>query len=127
MTSLAETGTDPELEQEAEPPILDAPESHPKLPAIKSALRSVFDPEIPVNIYELGLIYRIEIDAEDNVAIRMTLTAPGCPVAGEMPEQVRASVAAVEGIGKVEVDLVWDPPWHQGLMADTAKLQLGMF
>jgi FeS assembly SUF system protein len=112
---------------EAEPPSVDAPAGHPRLPAIVEALKGVFDPEIPVNIYELGLIYKIEIDEENNVAVKMTLTAPGCPVAGEMPEQVRGAVAAVEGLGEVDVELVWDPMWNPSFMAETAKLQLGMF
>jgi FeS assembly SUF system protein len=114
-------------DMEAEPPSVEAPVGHPMLPDIVTALRTVFDPEIPVNIYELGLIYKIEIDPESNVALKMTLTAPGCPVAGEMPEQVRGAVADVNGIKDVDVELVWDPPWNPGLMAETAKLQLGMF
>jgi FeS assembly SUF system protein len=97
------------------------------LPGIVTALKGVFDPEIPVNIYELGLIYKIEIDETNNVAVKMTLTAPGCPVAGEMPDQVRAAVAKVDGLGDVDVELVWEPSWHPGMMAETAKLQLGMF
>jgi FeS assembly SUF system protein len=125
--TTAETAELPEFDPEAEPPTLDAPVGHPKLPAIAAALRNVFDPEIPVNIYELGLIYKIAIDPENNVAIEMTLTAPGCPVAGEMPGQVRDAVAAVDGLGTVDVELVWEPSWNPGLMAETAKLQLGMF
>jgi len=129
MTSMnAETSPDEStMDLEAEPPATEAPTGHPKLHAIVTALRSVFDPEIPVNIYELGLIYKIEIDPENNVAIKMTLTAPGCPVAGEMPEQVQDAVAAVEGLGSVDVELVWEPTWNPSLMAETAKLQLGMF
>jgi FeS assembly SUF system protein len=114
-------------DMEAEPPSVEAPVGHPKLAGIVEALKSVFDPEIPVNIYELGLIYKIEIDEANNVAVKMTLTAPGCPVAGEMPDQVRDAVAAVEGLGDVDVELVWEPGWNPGLMAETAKLQLGMF
>ena len=115
------------FDMEAEPPSVDLPMGHPKLPAILTALRTVFDPEIPVNIYELGLVYRVDIDPENNVAVKMTLTAPGCPVAGEMPDQVRDAVAMVDGLGDVDVELVWEPTWHPGLMAETAKLQLGMF
>jgi FeS assembly SUF system protein len=115
------------IEMEAEPPSIDVPVGHPLLPGIVTALKGVFDPEIPVNIYELGLIYKIEIDPENNVAVKMTLTAPGCPVAGEMPDQVRDAVAGVEGLGDVDVELVWEPGWNPGLMAETAKLQLGMF
>ena len=114
-------------DMEAEPPSVEATAGHPMLSEIKTALRTVFDPEIPVNIYELGLIYKIDIDAENNVALKMTLTAPGCPVAGEMPEQVRGVVADLDGIKDVDVELVWDPPWDPSKMAETAKLQLGMF
>ena len=93
---------------------------------IVAALRAVYDPEIPVNIYDLGLIYTIDIDPRGNVAIDMTLTAPACPVAGMMPVMVKDAVAAVEGVGEVAVELVWDPPWSPDHMSDEAKLQLGM-
>jgi FeS assembly SUF system protein len=127
-TDAMNTGAgEPQFDMEAEPPSVDSPRDHPLLPGIVAALKGVFDPEIPVNIYELGLVYKIEIDPEENVAIRMTLTAPGCPVAGEMPDQVRDAVAGAAGVGEVDVELVWDPTWHPGLMAETAKLQLGMF
>lgn len=118
---------DPDLDLEAEPPATEVTTGHPKLAEVKAALRDIFDPEIPVNIYELGLIYKIEINEANDVALRMTLTAPACPVAGEMPGQVREAIQAIDGIGEVEVDLVWDPPWNPSLMAETAKLQLGMF
>ena len=91
------------------------------------ALRTVYDPEIPVNIYELGLIYDIAIDENGAVAIEMTLTAPGCPVAGSMPGTVQEAVAAVPGVSKVDVELVWDPPWDQSRMSEAAQLELGMF
>jgi FeS assembly SUF system protein len=94
--------------------------------AVIEALRTVHDPEIPVNIYELGLIYDFKIDDRGNVSIEMSLTAPACPVAGEMPGQVADAVAAVEGTGKVDVTLVWDPPWTPDLMSEDAKLALGM-
>jgi FeS assembly SUF system protein len=93
---------------------------------IIAALRAVYDPEIPVNIYDLGLIYTIDIDPLGNVAIDMTLTAPACPVAGMMPVMVKDAVTAVEGVGEVAVELVWDPPWSPDHMSDEAKLQLGM-
>jgi FeS assembly SUF system protein len=93
---------------------------------IIEALRGVYDPEIPVNIYDLGLIYTIAIGPHGEVAIDMTLTAPACPVAGMMPLMVKDAVAAVEGVGEVAVELVWDPPWSQEHMSDEAKLQLGM-
>ena len=95
--------------------------------AVIEALRTVHDPEIPVNIYELGLVYDIRLGAEGNVAIDMTLTAPACPVAGAMPQQVADAVAAVPGIGEVEVNLVWEPPWSKDLMSEEAKVALDMW
>lgn len=92
--------------------------------AIIEALKTVHDPEIPVNIYDLGLIYEMELDSGGKVRIGMTLTAPACPVAGEMPQWVADAVAAVEGVGEVEVAMVWDPPWSPELMSDDAKLLL---
>ena len=94
---------------------------------IIEALRTVFDPEIPVNIYDLGLVYRNDIDDQGQVTVEMTLTAPGCPVAGEIPKWVADAVAAVEGVGEVNVCLVWDPPWNQDMMSEEARLELGMF
>lgn len=93
---------------------------------IIAALRNVHDPEIPINIYDLGLIYRIGIASHGDVDIDMTLTAPACPVAGMMPLMVRDAVARVEGVGAVKVALVWDPPWNQDNMSDAARLQLGL-
>jgi len=93
---------------------------------IIAALREVHDPEIPVNIYDLGLIYKIAISDHGDVNIDMTLTAPACPVAGMMPLMVKDAVASVDGVGEVQVELVWDPPWNQSNMSDEAKLQLGM-
>jgi FeS assembly SUF system protein len=90
-------------------------------------LKTVFDPEIPVDIYELGLIYKVDVSDEKDVAIDMTLTAPGCPVAGEMPGWVEDAVMGVEGIRSCTVNLVFDPPWDPSLMSDEAKLQLNMF
>jgi FeS assembly SUF system protein len=90
------------------------------------ALHRVYDPEIPVDIYELGLIYDLDIDRSGNVAVKMTLTAPGCPVAGTMPDMVKEAVGAVEDVAKVEVDLVWDPPWDRSRMSEAAQLALGM-
>ncbi len=92
------------------------------------ALKQVFDPEIPVNIYDLGLIYRLDVDAETGkVAIDMTLTAPACPVAQTFPCTVECAVGAVEGVTGVHVELVWDPPWTRERMSEAAKLTLGMF
>ncbi len=93
---------------------------------IIAALRSVHDPEIPVNIYDLGLIYAIDIAPNGDVAIDMTLTAPACPVAGMMPIMVKEAVTRVDGVGLVGVELVWDPPWGQENMSDEARLQLGL-
>ena len=90
-------------------------------------LKTVFDPEIPVDIYELGLIYRVDVSDDKDVAIDMTLTAPGCPVAGEMPEWVRDAVLTVPEMKSCTVNLVFDPPWDPSRMSDEAKLQLNMF
>lgn len=98
----------------------------PKEAAI-AALRTVHDPEIPVNIYDLGLIYDLEIGSDGTVRINMTLTAPACPVAGELPIWVAEAVAGVEGIGEVAVTLVWEPQWTPDRMSDEAKLALDMF
>ncbi len=92
-----------------------------------AALKTVYDPEIPADIYELGLIYKIDVDDDRNIAVEMTLTAPGCPVAGEMPVWVENAVSSVPGVGQVKVTLTFDPPWDQGRMSDEAKLALGMF
>ncbi len=92
-----------------------------------AALKTVFDPEIPVDIYELGLIYRLEVDDDRNIEVDMTLTAPGCPVAGDMPGWVENAVASVPGVGQVKVNLVFDPPWDMSRMSDEAKLELNMF
>jgi FeS assembly SUF system protein len=94
--------------------------------SVVAALRTVHDPEIPVNIYDLGLIYRIEMAENGDVGIDMTLTAPACPVAGAMPKMVEEAVSGVPGVGAVRVELVWDPPWTQDKMTDEARLQLGM-
>ena len=94
---------------------------------IVAALKTVYDPEIPADIYELGLIYKIDVDDARNVAIEMTLTSPGCPVAGEMPAWVENAVASIAGVGQVTVKLTFDPPWDKDRMSDEAKLALGMF
>ena len=95
--------------------------------AVIEALKSVHDPEIPVNIYDLGLIYEVKIADDGNVSIRMTLTAPACPVAGEMPGLVGQAVAALDGIGEVTVALVWDPPWTKDRMSEDARFALDMW
>jgi FeS assembly SUF system protein len=94
---------------------------------IVAALKTVYDPEIPSDIYELGLIYRIDIDDNRFVKVDMTLTAPGCPVAGEMPGWVENAIASVQGVSGVEVDMVFDPPWDQSRMSDEARISLDMW
>ena len=94
--------------------------------AVIEAMRDVYDPEIPVNIYDLGLIYNFTIGDVGNVNAEMSLTSPGCPVAGDLPGWVADAVAKVDGIGEVEVKLVWDPPWTPELMSEDAKLALGV-
>jgi FeS assembly SUF system protein len=95
--------------------------------AVIAALRTVFDPEIPVNIYDLGLIYALEVDEPQGfVHLRMTLTAPGCPVAQTFPRTVGVAVEAVAGVRDVHVELVWDPPWDREMMTEAARLELGM-
>lgn len=90
-------------------------------------LKTIFDPEIPVNIYELGLIYEIDVSVSGNVVIKMTLTAPGCPVAQTFPGDVENKISSIDGVNKVHVELVWDPPWTRDQMSEAAQLQLGMF
>ena len=94
---------------------------------VVEALRTVYDPEIPVNIWELGLVYRIQTNDDASVAIDMTLTSPNCPVAGDMPNAVVRAVSAIEGVTGCTVDLVWEPPWDPSRMSDEAKVQLDMF
>jgi FeS assembly SUF system protein len=94
---------------------------------IVSALKTVYDPEIPADIYELGLIYKIDIEDDRTVKIKMTLTAPGCPVAGEMPGWVQNAVSAVEGVSDVEVDMVFDPPWTPDRMSEEAQVAVGWY
>ncbi len=90
------------------------------------ALRTVYDPEIPVDIYELGLVYDVAVSPDGDVSIQMTLTAPGCPVAGSLPAEVEARVKAVPGVSEVRVDLVWEPPWSPERMTEEARLALGL-
>jgi FeS assembly SUF system protein len=90
------------------------------------ALRTIYDPEIPVNIFELGLIYKVDIEDDNKVRIDMTLTSPHCPVAEILPEEVRQRVFAVDGVTDAEVDVVWEPPWNPGMMTEEAQLELGI-
>ena len=94
---------------------------------VVAAMSEVYDPEIPVNIYELGLIYEHKIDPAGSVEIQMTLTAPGCPVAGVLPGHLARTVSEVEGVGEVVVALVWDPPWSMDMMSEAARVELNMF
>ena len=116
---------------EATPPLegtpLIAPSStdHPLYDSLVEACRTVYDPEIPVNIYDLGLIYTIDVNDENEVNITMTLTAPGCPVAGEMPGWVAEAIQPIAGVKQVDVELVWEPPWGMDMMSDEARLELG--
>lgn len=116
----------PETPSEAAP-AAPAPEHDQLRDDLVAALKTVFDPEIPVDIYELGLIYRLDVDPERNIEVDMTLTAPGCPVAGDMPGWVENAVSAVPGVGQVKVNLVFDPPWDPSRMSEEARLALNMF
>lgn len=95
--------------------------------AIIAALKTVFDPEIPVNIYDLGLIYDVIVNEDQHIDVKMTLTTPGCPVAQTFPGTVEQAVLKVEGVNECSVELVWDPPWTQDRMSEAARLELGMF
>ena len=110
---------------EGAPLIAPSTTDHPLYEPIVEACRSVYDPEIPVNIFDLGLVYTIEISDAGAVHVIMTLTAPGCPVAGEMPGWVADAVGPVPGVATVDVDLTWDPPWGMDMMSDEARLELG--
>jgi FeS assembly SUF system protein len=90
------------------------------------ALKTVYDPEIPVNIYEIGLVYEVNVDADANVRILMTLTSPMCPVAESLPPEVEERVEAIEGVKSATVEITWDPPWGPDMMSEAAKLELGM-
>lgn len=92
---------------------------------IVESLKTVYDPEIPVDIYELGLIYELKVQEDASVQVEMTLTSPNCPVAGSLPGEVESKVRQVEGVGEVELELVWDPPWSPERMSEAARLQLG--
>ncbi len=110
---------------EGTPLIKPSTTDHPLYESIVEACRSVHDPEIPVNIYDLGLIYTIEISEENEVEVAMSLTAPGCPVAGEMPGWVADAITPLAGVKSVNVELVWEPQWGMDMMSDEARLELG--
>ena len=119
--------TPPPAHAEAEHVDVDPVKTLELKPKIVDQLVTVFDPEIPVNIYELGLIYDILVDAKGLAVIKMTLTAPGCPAAVTLPAEVQGKVKSIEGVTDARVDLVWEPPWDKDRMTDAAKLQLGIF
>lgn len=119
-----------DFDELATPPNISGSMDHPLFKPIVKALQDVFDPEIPVNIYELGLIYKIEViekDAHADVNVTMTLTSPACPVAQEMPGWVQSAILPLDGVGDVDVEITWEPSWDPSMMAETAKLQLNMF
>lgn len=117
--------TDQSQQLEGAPLIAPSSTDHPLYDQVVEACRSVYDPEIPVNIYELGLIYTIDINDTNEVRIKMSLTAPGCPVAGEMPGWVADAVEPIPGVKQVDVELIWEPPWGMEMMSDEARLELG--
>lgn len=117
--------THPNPPLEGTPLIEPSSTDHPLFNAVVEACRTVYDPEIPVNIYDLGLVYTIDINVENDVRLIMTLTAPGCPVAGEMPGWLSDAIEPVAGVKSVEVELTWDPPWGMDMMSDEARLELG--
>jgi len=115
----------PQTQLEGTPLIAPSSTDHPLYDSVVEACRTVYDPEIPVNIYDLGLIYTVEINDENEVHIKMSLTAPGCPVAGEMPGWVGEAIEPLAGVKQVDVDLIWEPPWGMDMMSDEARLELG--
>ncbi len=123
MTDSPQTASSEPLE--GAPLIAPSSTDHPLYDKVAEACRTVYDPEIPVNIFDLGLIYTIDISEESEVKIIMTLTAPGCPVAGDMPGWVVEAVEPVDGVKEVDVQLTWDPPWGMDMMSDEARLELG--
>jgi len=127
MTDSPIAATPPSLAAEKRPSAMSTEELDALTEQIVHALKTVYDPEIPADIYELGLIYNVDIDDERFVTIEMTLTAPACPVAGEMPVWVENAVAAVPGVSGVKVNMVFDPPWDQSRMSDEARVALDMW
>lgn len=127
MTEQSETIETPAADNAPNPSAIPADELARMTDDIIAALKTVYDPEIPVDIYELGLIYKVDIDDDRNVAIEMTLTAPGCPVAGDMPGWVENAVSAVAGVASVKARIVFDPPWDHSRMSDEARIALNMW
>ena len=117
--------TEQNTQMEGAPLIAPSSTEHPLYDTVVEACRSVYDPEIPVNIYDLGLVYTVDINDQNEVSIIMTLTAPGCPVAGEMPGWVAEAIEPLPGVKQVDVDLTWEPPWGMEMMSDEARLELG--
>jgi FeS assembly SUF system protein len=125
---MDDLGNPPEVEATPEaPPALSQAELDRLTDALIEKLKTVYDPEIPVDVYELGLIYRVDVSDDKDVVVDMTLTAPGCPVAGDMPGWVEDAVREIPEVRSVKVDLVFDPPWDPSRMSDEAKLALNMF
>jgi FeS assembly SUF system protein len=119
--------TEPVEETQQASATTDAPAQTPGIEEkVIEVLRTVFDPEIPINIYELGLVYNVDVTPAADVVIRMTLTSPACPVAGTLPPEVENKVRAIPGVTSAKVDLVWDPPWSMENISEAAKLELGM-
>ncbi len=127
MTTMIQPGNAPNSPQVAPSPAIPPEELDRLTDDIIAALKTVYDPEIPADIYELGLIYKVDIDDSRHVSVDMTLTAPGCPVAGEMPGWVENAVLTVQGIKDVKVNMVFDPPWDQSRMSDEARVALDMW
>lgn len=127
MSDTAETASQPHRSWTPDGETAPEPEGRVSEDSIIEACATIYDPEIPVNIYDLGLIYAVETDDANRVRIEMTLTAPACPSAQELPEQVRQAVLAVDGVSECEVEVVWDPPWDPSRMSEDARLALNMF
>jgi FeS assembly SUF system protein len=124
---------DPDYDELSEPQSVDVPDDHPLWPTMRACLKEIYDPEIPVNIYELGLIYAITaVDRKDDsgktdLDVKMTLTSPGCPVAQEMPGWVQGALMPIDGVGDVDVEIIWEPQWTPAIMSEAAIMQLNMF
>ena len=113
------------------PPHVEVPKDHALWPKIHEVLKEIYDPEIPVNVYELGLIYKVEVmpeeDGVSDVNVKMSLTSPACPVVQDMPGWIQSAILPLDGVGAVDVEVIWEPQWNPSMMAETAKMQLNMF